>query len=234
MTQPTKLAVGIPAYGDALTAHHARMWMEFGNTIGNNHERWRLSMFSTVDVNPIDKARNMLLAQAILTESDWLLMIDADTWIEGYGDEDAGFQILRMIADAQRKGAAIVCAPVCPRASEKGDPRVMVYRTVSRTLLVDSDPPPEPYSVTLEMLCMNELDGRALVEIDACATACIAINVRLAAAYNAHFKFNEPLSEDLDFCRQVKIAGGKIFCDPRVLTGHKSRPMALYNSGEKS
>lgn len=208
-----KIAVGIPAYGDTLTAHHARMWLEFGNVLGASHEKFRLGLFETIDVNPIDKARNMLLAHAITTQCDWLLMVDADTWVEGYGDEDAGFQLLRMIADAHRNDATIVCAAVVPRGGAPEGPSMVWVKDDNR------------------MVSVYELGNeRHLVEIHSCATACIAIDVRKAAEYNAHFKFSE-LSEDLDFCKQVREAGGKIFCDPRVRTGHKSRPAALYNSG---
>jgi hypothetical protein len=124
-----RLAIGIPAYGDSLTAHHARMWLELGNIIGASPERFQLVMFGTVDINPIDRARDTLLAQAMIAGADWLFTIDADTWVEADGDEDAGFQILRMISDADRKEAAIVCAPVRRRASvDNPVADLMIYR----------------------------------------------------------------------------------------------------------
>lgn len=232
-----RLAVGIPAYGDGLTAHQARMWLEVGSTLGGSAERFELVMFMHVDVNPIDKARNLLLLEAAKHKADWLLMIDDDTWVEtDSGDDDAGSMLLRMISDADRRGATIVCAPVVRRRMQHGDrDEYMIYRQRDDSVKAGRY---EPMSYTNERDC-SDLNSRHLFSIDACATACIAVNLpRLVnagsltpIASSITFSFNPQLglSEDLDFCRQVQEGGGEIYCDPRVRTGHKSRPFGIYS-----
>jgi hypothetical protein len=227
MSNRISLAVGIPAYGDSLTAHHARMWMELGHTLSASEERFGLGMFMTVDVNPIDRARNMLLAHAMRAGCNWLLMVDADTWVEAIGDDSAGVQLLRMISDADRADAAIVCAATVRRRTHSHEPtELMIYRQI------EDSPKPD----RLESIPFVDL-GRRLVPIDACATAVIAINTLKIAEISPplFFEFDRErkLSEDLNFCRAVRDAGGKIFCDGRVKTGHKSRAFALYNTASE-
>jgi hypothetical protein len=226
MSNRLKLAIGLPAYGDSLTAHHARMWMEMGATLSGSPERFELVMFETIDVNPISKARNDLVVAARRHNADWLLMIDADTWVEPIDQtEDAGQQLLRMISDADRADAAIVCAPVIRRrlqASEHDE--YMVYRKREGSLNIDQL---EPLTFTRGE-DLADLTSRHLFPIDACATACFAMSMR--RTYSSElFQFAHGLPEDKYACRVVRTTGGKIFCDPRVRTGHKSRPFALYS-----
>src|SRR4249919_3309642 len=120
MANLLKILVGVPAYGGFVHASQIRMWMELGNTIGGSTERFELVGIVYADINGIDRARNFLLAAAMQAGADWLLMIDADTWIEfGPEEGDAGFQLLRMISDAERAGATIVGAPVARRDHTK-------------------------------------------------------------------------------------------------------------------
>lgn len=221
-----KLAVGIPAYGDSLTAHHARMWTEFGATLSGSTQRFALVMFSTIDVNPIDRARNMLLAQAMMAGADWLFTIDADTWVEGVAShEDAGTMILRMIADAERREAWMVGAPVRRREGFETKTEHMVYNTKK---IVDDPNKPQYEHTPIDYHMMP----RALLPVDALATACVALScARIATCDDLFFAFDPSLglSEDLNFCRMVKERGGTIYADRRVRTGHKSRPFALYS-----
>lgn len=221
-----RLSVGIPAYGGMISANHARMWTEFGNTIGGSSERFALVDFGFWDVNPVDKARNLMLDRAVKLGADWLLMIDADTWIEpGKLDResgtDAGFLLLRMISDAERAGATVVVAPVMPRTSRPGEdtfPMIWVERPSG------------------EMGCpKEEIYQRALIEIDEAATAVFAISIpRLVASYPKEgaieFEFKPDVSEDRYFCRRVRQNGGKIFADTRVRTGHMSRSAPIYST----
>jgi hypothetical protein len=219
-----KIAIGIPAYGGTISSEHARMTFELGNTLGASLERFDLRMFGCVDINPIDRARNTLVAQAMQLDCDWLFMIDADTWVESTSpDEDAGVQILRMISDADRKDAWIVCGAVV-RRRERGDQPMdlMVYHQVMGSTKPDQ----------LEPVPFVEL-GRRLDKIDACATACFAVNLTKLSGTEIMFKFTDDLSEDLDFCRQIRAVGGTIYVDGRVRTGHKSRSFALYNTASK-
>jgi len=224
-----RLAVGLPAYGDALTAHQARMWMEFGSILGGSIERFELVMFMHIDVNPIDKARNLLVTNAIKHKADWLLMIDDDTWVESNtADDDAGTMLLRMISDADRRGAAVVCAPVVRRRMLHGDrDEYMVYRQREDSIKPDKL---ESLSYTNEKDCAD-LNSRHLFAIDACATACIAISLKRFTFLADPFWFDRELqlSEDLLFCHRVRENGGEIYCDPRVRTGHKSRPFGIYS-----
>ncbi len=208
------LAVGLPCYGGKLCAEQARMWVEFGNTLGASAERFKLVMFGYVDINGIDKARNQLVHDAITARADWLLMIDADTWVESTGTagDDAGFQILRMISEAERHAppAAIVGAAVVRRqlADDRGADAVAVYDSAGTRL------------------ASNELD-RPFTEVGAIGAAVMAINI--GRTLDANFAFVETASEDLNFCRQVRERGGLILIDSRVRTGHLSRQAPLYN-----
>lgn len=218
-----RLAIGIPAYGGSVSAEHIKMWTELGFVLANSSERFALVSHGYVDINGIDNARNHLLQVATEARADWLLMIDADTWVEAYGsgpDEmDAGFQILRMLSEADRAGAAIVAAPVARRKmADDGKREVMAYRRGRAPRIAGEE---------LCAIDSSELQsGDTLVEVDAVATAVFA--VRLSAVGFAKFEFTKELSEDLEFCRQIKMAGGKVVVDRRVRSGHKSRPYAIY------
>ncbi len=226
MTQ-IKLAIGIPAYGGQIAAEHIKMWTELGFVLANSSERFALVSHGYVDINGIDNARNHLLKVATEARASWLLMIDADTWVEAYGtgpeEMDAGFQLLRMISEADRAGAAIVTAPVARRKmADDGHREIMAYRyTAGRAPRIAGE------NEVLQAIDVAELQqGDTLIEVDAAATAVFAVN--LSKVGFAKFEFTATLSEDLEFCRQIKLAGGKVFVDRRVRTGHKSRPYALY------
>jgi len=215
-----RLAIGIPAYGGRITAEHAKMWLEFGNVLAQSHERFELVMQGFVDLQPVDRARNMLLARAMLTRADWLLMIDADTWVESDTPHcDAGLFLLRMISDADRAGATVVGAPVVCRTTDRDEKlKLSVWHRVADTTEADHD--------RQRLQAATSVFG--VGECDAIGAACMAINLHKIG--EACFAFTPELSEDLEFCRQVKMAGGKIIVDGRVRTGHLSRSHALYTT----
>lgn len=214
-----KLAVGIPAYNGLVNSAHARMWTEFGNVVGASNERFRLTMFGIADVNPVDRARNQLVAKAMLHSSDWLFMIDADTWVEHFNDEDAGFQILRMISDAHRADAAIVSAAVVLRSTVAVDLKLAIYDQPGE----DGKHTPLPCKWLLEQ-------RRALGPAWAVGAACCALNLHKVAEAKAEYRFTDKLSEDLDYCRQIREKHGmqSIMVDPRVIAGHQSRSFPLF------
>ena len=215
MTDKIKLGLGIPAYGAQLTAEHAQMWLEIGAMLGRS-ERFTLGMFGFADVCPVDKARNYLLAHAMQSGCDWLFMIDDDTFVRAdrsVDDADAGFFILRMISEAARLDAAIVAAPVLHR----GRNEYMVYT---------EGPNDKPVAVTDLIRAAPGGHFGAFFPAHAVATACIAINLHKIG--ESMFKFTDELSEDLDFCRQIRELGGKILVDTRVRTGHMSRSMPRF------
>lgn len=212
-----KLAIGLPAYGGRVSAEHTRMFLELGHTLATSEARFSLASWNMVDVCGIDIARNMLLGEAHRASADWLLMIDSDTWVIGVGDDSAGFQLLRMISEADRIGAAIV-GPAVHRRATKESREVMAYRNA-----LDGG------VMALRTGDIGDINGE-LMEIDALATSCFALNLKRCG--QAQFKFTETLSEDLDFCRQIKELGGKIMLDGRMTTAHLSRPFPIVFNGE--
>jgi hypothetical protein len=222
VSNPIKLAVGIPAYGGYVSAEQTRMWTEFGNIAGASNERIRITMFAVADCQPVDRARNMLLAQAMCHSSDWLLMIDADTWVKADKEDDAGFQLVRMISDGERAGAALVSAAVVRRCSRVEDGmHLAVYEPPGKDGI---------YGKGLPVKWVAE-QRRALVPVHAVGAACFAVDLKKVAEAKIEYKFSE-LSEDLDFCRQIRTAFGdkSILVDPRVVTVHLSRPFGLTAS----
>ncbi len=216
-----KLAVGIPAYGGQITAHQARQWCEFGNTLGASMERFELVSFDFYDVNGIDQCRNLMLARAMEIQADWLLMIDADTWVAPSSNDyvaqcDAGFLILRMISEAAHAGAAVVVAPVMSRviAGDDKDSHAMIYE------IFDG-----------ESKQVSHRLSRNMIPIDRAATAVFALDVRFANEHKLSFKFEGAMSEDHYYCKHVREHDGVIFADPRVRTGHMSRQAPLFSDG---
>jgi hypothetical protein len=55
------------------------------------------------------------------------------------------------------------------------------------------------------------------------------VNLHEIERTKATFRFTDELSEDLEFCRQVREGSGKIFVDTRVRTAHLSRSFPLFN-----
>lgn len=223
---PLKIGVITCNYGGQIVAEQARMWCEFGNVVGASSERFRLACFGHVDMQPITKARNTAIAQAMTRGVDWLLMIDSDTWVLGQGEDDAGFMLLRMISDAHRKGAILVGAPVVRRT--------MVPDCRDWRLAIYDDQDTGYVGAPLSWL---EVQPRSLVPIHAIGAACIAINLNALAEIDSDtkplmFDWPDDLSEDLDFCRQIRTRTGpdKIFADPRVRTAHLSKAYPLLTS----
>lgn len=232
MSKVINLAIGIPSYGGMLSNFHARQWLEFGSTLGGSAERFRLVAFMTADINPVDRARNWLLANAMTAGADWLLMVDADTWVQSWASldgtsEDAGFQLLRMISEADRVGTTIVTAAVVKRCLEFEEQiaELAIYKIDPASDSI-SKHAPMPFTVLASL-------SRHLEPIDACGAACMAVHLPRVVEADANFKFTGALSEDLEFCRQIRehfTTGPKpISLDPRVRTGHMSRSFPLYN-----
>ncbi len=238
-----RLAIGLPAYGGSISVHQARMWTEIGNAVGASDARFRLTMFGFADVNPVDRARNQLLAQAMLHNSDWLFMIDADTWVEASADEDAGLQVLRMISDADRAGAVLVSAPVVKRADETRSILVakghLDYELAIYGKPTDGDKHealPAKWALQQRRVLTSTTDF-GHTPIWAVGAACCAINLHKLVEIDppAMYRFTDKLSEDLDFCAQIRAKFGddKIMIDPRVKTGHQSRSFPLYSHGKR-
>ncbi len=251
MVDKIKLAIGVPSYGGKLLAEHMRMWIEVGGILMNSPERFQLIMHAHFDINPVDRARNMIVAKAMELGADWLFMVDADTWVEGYGEGkdhvDAGFQILRMISEAERADATIVSAPVYKRSLGTDRIRELaVYRRGSEpNAFMDPSGEDAPLDTVGNPRTMMPVSADALDcplpgwtrvgnlhPVDAVGAACCALNLAKINEYDAWYRFTDKLSEDLELCRQVRVADGKIFVDRRVRTGHLSRAFPIYYNAE--
>ena len=220
-SQRIDLAIALIAYGGQVTSNQALMWLTLGGSLQDRKDRFRLIQVNTWDINPVDRARNMALATAMTADADWLLMLDADVFVQrDLSGQSGGWALLSMIDDADAAGFDVVAAPVVGRLNASS-PMVYRLRVADNWLLpieqIDLEPEP-----------------RGLVPIDAAATAIMAIN--LHAVGEASFRFVEAgpnqqgRSEDVEFCRQMKAQGRKIACDTRVVTGHMARPIPLMSN----
>lgn len=218
MTQ-IKLGIGIPAYGGKVSAAHTRMWLEVGAALADNRERFVLTLpIAHVDVCQVDKARNMLVDMATRAQCDWLLMLDADTYVED------GVQLLQMISSADREGYKVVVGAV-PRRNTDGTRELMAYR---REVGVEGYH--RMAAVTDDAL---RAEPGPLVQIDEAATACMAINIPFVADQVPMpvFEFTSFASEDRHFCRRVAQRLGRIAVDKRVQTRHVNKPAVLTWDG---
>lgn len=213
-----KLGIGLPAYGGKISAEHARMWLEVGHALAASSGRFVLTMLpSIVDVCQVDKARCMLVDAAIEAQCDWLLMLDADTWVA------EGYQLLVMISEAERQGSHVVVGAV-PRRNTDGTRELMAYQAWAGEVTSGIA------AVTDAGLQIAATD---LIPITEAATACMAINLPFVTKHLARpwFRFTETASEDRDFCRRINHAGGVIVVDRRVQTRHLNRPAVLTWDG---
>lgn len=200
-----KLGIDLPAYGGTVSAEHAKMWLDVGMTLSESSQRFQLNLFGFQDVCGVDRARNQAVTAAVTAGCDWLLMIDADTWV------DDGRDLLVMISEADRADAAVVVAPVRRRRIGEGDSELVIYKKVNTVLH------------TIEIEKVNQM-----FEVDAAGTACMAVRLSSVKELGENpFVFTETESEDLSFCRRIKMQGGTILCDPRVKTYHKARTAVL-------
>ena len=72
-----------------------------------------------------------------------------------------------------------------------------------------------------------ELEGRGLVEVDACGFGCVLIKTEVLSAvgypqfcYHSALNHEFTISEDIDFCKKAKEKGYKIYADTRILCDH--------------
>lgn len=217
---PIQLGVGLPAYGSKLDVGHAAMWVGFGAALASSSERFALRMFAHYHVNGIALCRNTIVYDAIQAGCDWVLMVDADTFHAAKADAigDAGVDILQMIIDAHRHGAAVVGAPVRGRQIENRQGAVCVQVADGAAWRAPS---------------LAQLSGR-LLRIDRIGAAFLAVNLRWLVHH-----WPEPpwfvmedcfegrprhgRGEDYYFCDGVRARGGMILCDGRFVPSHVDR-----------
>lgn len=204
-----KLAIGCPAYHSQISSGHLKMWLQVGAALARGKDKGEIDpvMIADVDVTGIDKARNILLKAARDAGADWLLMIDADTWVS------SGVDLIRMIQEAP-VDAAIIGAPVRIREGNAGSHSgVNVFRHHGHG----------KYSVLTDLSVLDL--SEPVFPVDAIGAAVMAIN--LLRIGDSTFRFENGVSEDLRFCEQVTALGGSIYADARVTTFHVARPKVL-------
>ena len=177
----------------------------------------------------IAKARNLMLFGALKSNAiDWLLMCDADNYFEG--DSRA---ILRMLADAQRKDAAVVVAPILRR---DGNYHVLVDEDEQGLVCVDANQ--RQYDRKCRSLTPADFRGKML-PVTRAGSGFMALHVPWFRAHwpvTPWFQFAQApredgqpheIGEDHVFCDGVRQRGGLILCDGRLEPYHEGAPYHL-------
>lgn len=112
-----KVGIGIPSFDSTVDVGHAGMWLSFGSALAYNEERFELVYFKAKSISNIDIVRNELTQEALDANCDWLVMVDADNFI------DDGSDLLRMIRAADDRNAlshdvAMIGMPVVCRGED--------------------------------------------------------------------------------------------------------------------
>lgn len=202
---PIKLAVGLPAYRGIIASGQAKMYMEIGAALAKNKEAIQLIMIADIDVCGVDRARNMLVAHAMKQGADWLLMVDSDTWV------DAGQDLIRMVIEAPQD-AALVGAAVRVR----GTGSLNVFRMNMKTDELEA--------------IKGWLDHHRYEEVDAIGGAVIAINLHRIHNVDFRWRYKEngrSVSEDINFCQNLRAFDEKVYLDTRVRTKHVDKAGVL-------
>ena len=205
-----KLAIGVPAYGGSVSSAHVKMWLQVGAAIARGKDRGVIEpvMFADIDVAGVERARNILLKTARELKADWLVTVDADTWVAN------GADLVRMIIEAP-KDAAIIGAPVRVREGN--------HENVSGVNIYRHNPENNRYYIATELTLLDLKE--TVFRVDAIGAAVMAM--QLSRIGESTFRFEDGISEDLCFCAQVRALGGAIYADARVQTFHLARPKVL-------
>lgn len=200
-----RLFVGIPTLNGSTNAAHSKMWMSLGRALSARGDEFGFAGLQEIDIQPMDRARNVLLAYANTAEADWLLMVDPDAWVlnDDESGTPAGEQLLNMIDEADQIGAAVVGAPI-----------ISPYDGSFNCWNVDKK--------TREMFGVVP---RGMTRVDAVGGSIMAVN--LEAIAELQFAFGTVTSEDLTFCSGVRKLGGAVYCDGRVRTAKLGRPQVV-------
>mgnify|MGYP001587697212 CR=1 FL=1 len=173
----------------------------------------------------IAKARNLMLFGALKSNAiDWLMMCDADNYFMG----DAR-SVLRMLADSERKEAAVVVAPILRR-----DGRYNV--------LVDEDEQgPALVGRVCRSLAPSDFRGHML-PVTRAGSGFMALRVPWFREHwpaTPWFQFAQSpredgqpheIGEDHVFCDGVRQRGGLILCDGRIEPYHEGAPYHLVKA----
>lgn len=216
--RPIRLGIGLPHYGGSMVTASVDMWMSMGMALATT-KRFDLCWRTRLDVCGIEHARNQLMAAALAAGVDWLLMVDADTWVDDASD------VLQAISDADKVDANVMAVATPQRALGDEQPHLMVYQGE------DTRSP-----VTLAVLEKMTQQGEPFCEIDSAATSLIAFDlnfVRDKGLAPPWFRFEwkygtlDYVSEDRSFCRRVREAGGTIVTPTGFVAKHRVRPKEI-------
>jgi len=224
------LGIGLPCYGSKLDVGHAAMWLGLGVALASTKDKFTLRMMSDYHIQPIDLARNTIIHDAASAGCDWVLMVDADTFHSGaqhdhsrgmhncdaceLGIGDVGVDILQMIMDGDRAGAAAIGAPV--RGRKVGDSAVCVESTAGAKVSID------------------HLRGNTMPVLRIGA-AFLAVNLGWLQEHwpkapwfvmSPYYDIGRPvqgIGEDYAFCDGVWDRGGEVMCDGRFVPEHVDR-----------
>lgn len=178
--------------------------------------------FMTVDRLPIDRARNIIAAEALRQNYDYLLFIDDDNPIP----RDTLIKFLEDDKD-------VVCAPILRRKPDEDGsyPLCALYGHLEKDIRIY-----EPITEFREQGYLHR--------IDACGMGCTLIKRKVLEAVNAKYpdrpfqqgnliSFNEgdkvidrskglkrTMSEDLEFCERAVDAGFEVWLDDRIRPLH--------------
>lgn len=86
----------------------------------------------------------------------------------------------------------------------------------------------------------QEIEGRGLVEIDACGFGCVLINSNVIRkmeyphfVYKSALDHKDTVSEDVYFCMKAKSVGAKIYADTSILCSHIGAAKFVIQSSPK-
>lgn len=104
--RPLGVMFGIPAYREMVHRGHVIQMMSMVSTVFASRGLISLRGFLSPDSCNVDWSRNSLLYAALKDKSDWLLMMDADTYHRDAGD------LFKMVEEGEMQRAAVIAAPV--------------------------------------------------------------------------------------------------------------------------
>jgi hypothetical protein len=221
---PLKLCIGIPAYPGYIDAMQAQHFLCIGEALQSHtwEDAVDLLAIDTLAGSLIQVTRNVLLFAALERGAHWLVMVDADTYVD-YND-DAGTQLLRMVFEGDRRNAAIIAAPVCI-ADPDGN------ATAKSNASASFGP---------QRLTVRELP-RGVFRAAIVGSAYMALN---CTWFREHWpespwfditwlegtppRFQH--GEDVHLCREVADRGGLILCDGRVRPVHAPSRRILHST----
>lgn len=198
-----KLAIGYPAYREQVHIGHTFQAAQMASLWAGLKQQPPNMIY--VDSAFIDKARNLLIAQALTMRCDWILQCDADTYYTN------PVHIARMLADGEARRAAVIGAAVRMRKRE------------AELFNVAHAPAFEP-------LTREQLGTETVIEVDRIGGAFTAINLGWLRDHwqdspwfmvqHAEGPMPKTVGEDCWFSDGVRRRGGIILVDPRFEPVH--------------